>query len=292
MSVSNTFMNVMGLVRIRSWPSFMLCFLGGLSFLPNPLSEIHLRLLDSRYHISVIGFALLLGYTFALNQCFDTKEDALHNEKKRLPVVSGQMSVSTAFGWTLVFLIGGGTAMFAVSKTSLGVLLYILAWTVYSIPKFRFKEKAGLDLVSNGVGGGLSFLIGSSVQSSVDVNSLFLSGIIALMYGSGYVFHSCADYESDRLAGVKTTCVRIGKKKSLLLAATLNAVMGVVFVAGIVLLPFPKHYLVLTVFPAILFLLLAKADVNTADSLATLQRRVVYLGYSAGVSALMLHFFF
>lgn len=292
MGVSNTFRNVMGLVRIRSWPSFMLCFLGGLSFSPNPLSEIHLKLLDIRYYISFLGFALLLGYTFALNQCSDTKEDALHSEKKRLPVVSGRMSMSTALGWTLVFLIGGGMAMFAVSKTPLVVLLYILVWTGYSIPKLRFKEQAGLDLVSNGAGGGLSFLIGSSVQASVGVHSLFLSDVIAWMYGSGYVFHSCADYEADRLAGVKTTCVRIGKKRSLLLAATLNAVMGVVFVVGIVMLPFPKHFLVLTVFLALLFLLLAKAGVDTTASLATLQRRVVYLGYSAGVTALLLHFFF
>jgi len=291
MGALSTFRNLMGLVRVRSWPSFMLCFLGGLSFSPNPISEIYLKLLDSRYYISVIGFALLLGYVFALNQCFDIKEDSLHEEKRRLPVASGQMSVPTALGWTLVFLVGGGVAMFAVSKSPLVVLLYILVWTLYSVPKLRFKEQVGLDIASNGAGGGLSFLLGSSIQSSVDVNSLFLTGVIAMMYGSGYAFHSCADYETDRLAGVKTTCVRIGKKRSLLLAAALNAVMGVLFVGGIVLLPFPKHYLVLTGFLALLFLLVAKAGVDSAASMRSLQKKVIYVGYATGVTALILHLF-
>lgn len=239
-----------------------------------------------------MGFILLLAYTFALNQCFDIKEDSLHEEKKQFPVTSGRMSLSNAIVWTILLLVGGSVAMLFTSNSPLVVLIYIFIWTAYSVPKLRFKERIGLDLVSNGAGGGLSFLLGASILSAIGMSSIFIASVIALMYGTGYIFHSCADYENDKLADVKTTCVRIGKKKSLLLAVTILAIMAIFYTTGIVLLPFPKQYLALATFLVPLFLIIIRADVNNKASLEKLQKRVIYVGYASGVTAIVISLLF
>jgi len=193
MSVSITVRNIIGLIRVRSWASFMFCFLAGMLFSYNSLREISFNLIDIKYYISVIGFTLLLSYTFALNQCFDIKEDSINDDKKKFPVASGQISRLTALKWTLICLVGGTIAMLIVSNSPLVVIIYALIWTLYSLPIFRFKERLGLDLVSNGMGGGLSFLLDSTIQSLNDVNVLFVTCIIAMIYSLGYIFHSCAE---------------------------------------------------------------------------------------------------
>ncbi len=286
--VLSTLKNIIGLVRVRAWPSFIICFLGGLSFSGNSFIMLVQSLLNSRLYISIVGFILLLAYTFALNQCFDIKEDSLHEEKKQFPVTSGRISLSKAILWTILLLVSGSVAMLFTSTSPLAVLIYISIWTAYSIPKLRFKERIGLDLVSNGAGGGLSFLLGASILSSIGMNSIFIASIIALMYGTGYIFHSCADYENDKLANVKTTCVRIGKRKSLLLALTILAIMTIFYTTGVILLPFPKQYLTLAIFLVPLLLIIMRADVNNRGSLEKLQKRVIYVGYASGITAIVI----
>ena len=290
--VFNTLKNIIGLVRVRAWPSFIICFLGGLSFSGNSLITLIQSLLNSRLYISIVGFILLLAYTFALNQCFDIKEDSLHKEKKQFPVTSGRMTLSRAIMWTILLLVGGSIAMFFTSTSPATVLLYIFIWTAYSIPKLRFKERMGLDLVSNGAGGGLSFLLGASILSSIGMSSIFIASVIALMYGTGYIFHSCADYENDKLANVKTTCVRIGKKKSLILAVTILAMMAIFYTTGILLLPFPKHYLALAIFLVPLLLIVMRVDVNNTTALEKLQKRVIFVGYATGITAIIVSLLF
>lgn len=290
--VLSTLKNIIGLVRVRAWPSFLICYIGGLSFSGNSLSMLFQSLLTSRLYVSIVGFILLLAYTFALNQCFDIKEDSLHEEKKQFPVTSGRLSLSKAILWTILLLVAGSIAMLFTSTSPLVVLIYIFIWTAYSIPKLRFKERMGLDLVSNGAGGGLSFLLGVSILSSIGIHSIFIASIIALMYGTGYIFHSCADYENDKLANVKTTCVRIGKKKSLLLALTILAMMAVFYTTGVIILPFPKQYLALAVFLVPLLLIIMRADVNNKRSLEKLQKRVIYVGYASGTTAIIISLLF
>ena len=290
--VLSTLKNIIGLVRVRAWPSFLICYIGGLSFSGNSLSMLFQSLLTSRLYVSIVGFILLLAYTFALNQCFDIKEDSLHEEKKQFPVTSGKMSLSKAILWTILLLIGGSIAMLFTSTSPLVVLIYIAIWTAYSIPKLRFKERMGLDLVSNGAGGGLSFLLGASILSSIGMSSIFIASIIALMYGTGYIFHSCADYENDKLANVKTTCVRIGKKKALLLAVTILAIMAIFYTTGVIILPFPKQYLALAIFLVPLLLIIMRADVNNKSALERLQKRVIYIGYASGTTAIIISLLF
>ncbi|GAG95110.1 unnamed protein product, partial [marine sediment metagenome] len=119
----------------------------------------------------------------------------------------------------------------------------------------------------------------------------FISTIITLIYGLGYILHSCADYETDKLAGVKTTCVRIGKRRSLLLATVLSIVTSIVFIFGVILFQYATHYLILSVFSLILIIIIAKTKINNSKSLVVLQKRAIYLGYFAGLTALMLYFF-
>jgi 4-hydroxybenzoate polyprenyltransferase len=157
----------------------------------------------------------LMSSVFLLNNRFDYIADRRAGLKKtsKNPIASGLMSYRQAEALSLILMLLGLLALSAWSHGATSILSYIVAWVIgltYSAPPFRFKSRAGLDVLSHGAVVVALFLLGYSLANTFSWISLTF-GIPFFMLSTIYELRNhLKDWASDSSAGVHTVVDSFG----------------------------------------------------------------------------------
>jgi len=212
------------LLRISGWKGYLLfVFLGFLlsgEFL-NSFFDIFLFFLT---------IALYLGFSFSINECFDTEEDKL-SEFKKNPIARGEIDYKKAFVFSLsLAFLGMALSLYFGINYFLFYFTTIILSFFYSAPPLRFKNRFLFDIFSHGLffGSFLFFLPFFTFNSGIN-NIYYLFGLSIFCYSLIFEMkNQISDYESDKKAGLKTTACVLGLKKSKKLYAFLFLIFPVI----------------------------------------------------------------
>jgi 4-hydroxybenzoate polyprenyltransferase len=204
------FKSYLHLLRLRdAWGYFLLALFGFL------LAQGFLFSLKD----IVIFWAIIFlgaGFGFSINDCFDQREDHLDKTKKN-PIVLKEIGFSRALTFSLILAFFGlffsslyGRAVFLLCLASILLTLF------YSSPPLRLKSKPPFDLISHGFFGGVLIFFFPLLFFKTQLNSFYY--LIAL---SAFCFsvllemrNEYEDYESDKIAGLKTTAHILGYQRT------------------------------------------------------------------------------
>lgn len=183
----------------------------------------------------VVG-PLVWASVFAANDAFDLETDRLNPRKisaVRARAGLAQESLVRASVQVGALAVVGAWAfegvLFAIG--TLGVVT--LGW-IYSAPPVRLKSRPGGDVLVNAVVVGLVGLLGGWYLAADLADFPWLMGVQAVVVAAAlYVPTTVLDLEADRLAGVRTTAVRLGPRRTYVvgLALWVLAVLGPVALA-------------------------------------------------------------
>lgn len=146
--------------------------------------------------MAFVGFSMLAGAIYTINDLVDAEDDRNHPTKRNRPIASGQVPVPVARGAAVVLiaLSLAGTAWLDL-RVAAAALVYLLKDLAYSLRPFRFKQVAYLDVVLIAAGFVLRVVAGCyavSTPSHVVSPSLYLLGctaFLALFLGFGKRYH-------------------------------------------------------------------------------------------------------
>lgn len=170
------------------------------------------------FYLSLLAYSLLIGGVYILNQIFDVESDRINRKLFLLP--EGIISIKAA--WILFFIV---IAISNAISIRFG-LTYMVLWflslllgVLYSAPPFKFKGRPFLDVISNALGYGLiNFLIGWASSYQLDKRALLFSLPYIFAVASVFLMTTIPDIEGDRRTNEITTGVKLGEKKTALLA--------------------------------------------------------------------------
>jgi len=222
--------------RITEWRAyFLMAFLGFLvakGFL-FPLMDIFI------FFVLIISF---LAFGFAVNNCFDTKEDKNRNDKIN-PLAEKEIKFKNTFilsilpgflGLTLSLIFGWKVFLFCLAGLTVSFF--------YSAPPLRFKGRPVLDLISHGFFAGVFwFALPLLVfKSEWNLFHYFLSLSIFYLSLTLELRNHLEDFDSDKEADLKTFVCVFGKNFSERLLQLL-ALLFPLTIFPVFLLDFPKH---------------------------------------------------
>ena len=178
----------------------------------------------------ILGYTLIMGSVYVLNQISDIDTDKLNNKlfllsegiiSKRSAYIFSAVCASAGFG---IFLM---IPIFSVNTVILIIVSYIMG-ILYTVKPFEFKRKPFIDLVLNGVGYGMvAPLIGFELAGGTTDSKAFLQTTPYILSMAGiFINTTLMDYEGDRAVKAVTTGVFLGIKKSLFLSAALMLMSG------------------------------------------------------------------
>jgi len=161
----------------------------------------------------------LLMATHLVNQIVDVETDRM-NEKGFFLQRGIFQRRHYAVGAVLLVVLGLGHA--ALQRDAVGLLALGTAMGfAYSLPPLSLSRRPGWDLLANAVGyGGVTFLLGSGSGIQWPLDALRLSAAV-LAVGAVFLHTTLLDREGDALDGKITTGVRLGERRTRLLATTL-----------------------------------------------------------------------
>lgn len=233
------------LLRMKAWYAFfLLAFLGYAisgGVVVNPLDILIFSLMISAF----------VGFSFAINDCFDVEEDRL-KESRNNPVASGEITKRRAL-------------VFSSSLALLGILfsgwfgftifVYFICLTLlslfYSVPPLRFKTRYPLDILSHGLFfGSLILILPAMIFGSITSGVLLVALSIFILSITIELWNHIIDFESDSRAQVRTTAYVLGLEKSERIAR----IFGLIF---------PVTILPLFLDGAYIFLFLATTSIYT-----------------------------
>lgn len=167
---------------------------------------------------------LLGGFTFLFNDYSDMLNDNEHRRKKTSPLLKGVIEPkmilysSYALGLLGVFL------AFIISFEFALIAIFIVILSLsYSHPSIKLKAVGGFDITINMIGIGLLCPLGGWIiggRNVFDFPIYFLLSIV-LIIGGLYAPTTVADYDVDKAHGVKTLAVRLGPRRTIILAHVL-----------------------------------------------------------------------
>ncbi len=157
---------------------------------------------------------------FAMNSFADYEKD---KHSKRLKIV-GDISKQTYIQLFILFCVLFGVLSYAVNVTVLILSLSsLLLWGFYYLQPLRLKSTFLGGTLIHLLAGVLHFHTGYCSYQEYGIESLTISINFALLLSAGHFHHEIMDYDDDKSTGSKTTAVRIGKDKVLLLRTVLIA---------------------------------------------------------------------
>lgn len=206
-------------MRIQHWRGYWGMALVGFLLNLNVVLIIHWAWMGPALQFAILT-SLFLAFTFAINNCFDAPSDALDvNKQKNNPIASGKLSKQVAL--ISCILLAGFAVMLAgfwlwtniPCLAIYGILLLLGA--AYSVPPLRLKAVPIADLVSHGLFFGcLLFIFGSLLLGPLMLPQIVLLVPIFFYSVTLELRNHIDDFEVDATAGVQTTAVWLGKKKS------------------------------------------------------------------------------
>lgn len=155
------------------------------------------------------------GFGFSINDCFDQKEDKFDKTKKN-PIVLKEIGFKMALTFSLILAFLGlffsslvGGAVFLIFLA--GILLMLF----YSSPPLRLKSKPPFDLISHGFFGGVLIFFFPLLFFKTQLNPFYYLIAFSAFYFSVLLElrNEYEDYETDKIAGLKTTTYILGKQR-------------------------------------------------------------------------------
>lgn len=165
---------------------------------------------------ALISF-LLAFIAFGPNEYYDRKIDRNLERKK----ITGNIVSDERIGFTVAWgsiALGIIASLFLSLTAAVSFLIFIAASVAYSVPPLRFKGRAPLDGITNGIG--LFFIFALGVGLSGGTFSDIIPGAywFSLIFAAFHGIAAIPDVKEDRKAGLRTMPVLIGKKGVLLLS--------------------------------------------------------------------------
>jgi geranylgeranylglycerol-phosphate geranylgeranyltransferase len=205
--------------RLHIMPLGFVCILAGVS----SVSTLNIFLVVESFFLALVSAFV----ASAPNDYFDADMDSL-NERKLLTgaYVSNKdlgkkVAVSSVF---LAFFV----SFFIGSFTGLCLFVITLLSILYSVPPFRFKGRAPLDSICNGLGA--FFLFGMGVGLTGGGFSDIISGAywFSLIAIGSHGIAAIPDMKQDREEGLRTLPILIGRRATITLTQ-ISIILAVVF---------------------------------------------------------------
>ncbi len=166
----------------------------------------------------LIGFALIMGSSFVLNQLKDIESD---KRNKKLFIISNGILSSRTIWWEVAVLT---TLSFLISfkiNVQVGILViifFIVTGLLYNFPPAEMKDRPWGSLFANGMMGWLAFSIGWAANKSLNTDLLMDSIPYVCFNTALYLFTILPDREGDKVSGKKTMAVLFDMKNIIRLA--------------------------------------------------------------------------
>ena len=157
-----------------------------------------------------------LAFGFSINDCFDTKEDEYHQNKKKL-LVGKDISFKKSLTFSLLIgALGLALSMFFGLRIFLFCFFTLSIGFLYSAPPLRLKSRPFLDLISHGLfAGALIFILPLLVFKSEFTQVYYLIALSIFYFSMILELRNhLEDYKSDEKAGLKTTVWFLGYRNS------------------------------------------------------------------------------
>ena len=212
------------LLRIKAWYAFFLLAFFGFIVSRGNFDQL------SDVLVFVLMISAYLGFSFAINNTFDVREDRLKEARKN-PLATREITHSKALAFSLLLALSGlllsvwfGLVMF-VYHTSLTLLSLF-----YSVPPVRLKSRCPLDILSHGFFfGSLIFVQPVLIFSSFTLDILLISISIFILSMAIELWNHIIDFDSDLKARLRTTVCVIGLNKSERFARILAMIFPLTF---------------------------------------------------------------
>lgn len=166
----------------------------------------------------LVGFAMLMGSTFVLNQLRDIESDK--KNKKLFIISNGILSIRAV--WMEVIILTSLSFLIAFNiKVELGiffVLFFIVTGLLYNFSPAKMKDRPWGSLLANGLMGWLAFSIGWVSINALNFQ-LIIDSLPYLCFNTAlYLFTTLPDREGDKESGKKTLAVSFSIKSIIYLA--------------------------------------------------------------------------
>jgi 4-hydroxybenzoate polyprenyltransferase len=228
---------------------------------------------------------LLTAFAFTFNDIQDIEYDRKSGSKSERPLITGALSVRSAWLTSIGFLTGGNLllALWAPWAALCVGLSTIPVSIAYSWRTYPFKTLPALSSLIHLIFGTQAFILGAWSVGNADWTSLGIGAFFGLVFAAGHLHHEVADVEPDRRSGIKTHAVRFGPRPTLM-AGFLLWCLSCVHFSGLALLhlvPAPWGWIQLGMFTCYLagFMLIVRGrpDPNRLKTLQVIYRSA-YLG--------------
>ena len=196
--------------------------------------------LSPKILIWLAGIIIGAAYVSIVNDLTDLKEDEASGKKNRLSKLPAWMQ----FFLMLLTVVSGFFFAFFFLNDVVSILLYAASWiafSLYSIPPFRFKKRGIAGVFADAGGAHLFptlFLVSATVHDShITMDWVWFSivGIWALMYGlRGILWHQFFDRDNDLKIGLNTYASKknpeaFKKQSFFIMAVELTALFSILF---------------------------------------------------------------
>jgi 4-hydroxybenzoate polyprenyltransferase len=174
-----------------------------------------------RILLLIIGFAMLMGSTFILNQVKDVQTD--RENRKLFIIANGYISTRAALFETIILAMFALLLGFLVKPvvTVLYIVFFFITGILYNYHPFHLKDRPWGSLFANISMGWLAFAIGWAAQNSINWQIVIQSIPYLLFNTALYLFTILPDRAGDRKAIKKTLAVIYGIKPLIISAFSL-----------------------------------------------------------------------
>jgi 4-hydroxybenzoate polyprenyltransferase len=208
-------MNIFNTIRSQEWWTYKLPPLLAIGYATSTFSKAPLYNIAAQLLVILISLVIGAIYVSVINDITDLEEDILSGKKNRMQHVRPEMR------WLIPIccLIIGLLFEYYYYPDLLSCLLYLGSWiafSLYSINPFRFKNKGILGVFADASGSHLftSLLMVASISflNRQEVNWMWFIavGVWSFCYGlRGILWHQFVDRENDIEAKVNTYAIKI-----------------------------------------------------------------------------------
>jgi len=210
------------LLRVKGWHAYLGFAILGFVVVQGFLGQL----------VDIIIFFLMvstyLGFSFAINDCFDMDEDALNN-LRRNPIATKEIEQKKAILFSISLALAGLllSMWFGLMIFVFQLILTVLAY-IYSVPPLRLKSRYILDVLSHGFFFGfLILLLPVFVFGTITDVIVILAISVFILSILIQLWNHILDYEGDMKAKLRTTACVIGLEKSMKITMALSLLFPV-----------------------------------------------------------------
>ena len=207
-------------MRFWDWWEFKTPIFLGVAYMMANAAKLTLPVLWPRLVIVVAALIPVATYVSVINEITDLEVDRLASKSNAMEGRSGLFQAL----WLLACPIGGALALMALRCSPIAAGVYGLNWlafSLYSIPPVRLKNRGIWGVIADACGGQLLptlWTVASVLESragDIPQGWQVFVGLWAFVLGlRGIIGHQLRDLSADRTSGVNSFVVRLGEERS------------------------------------------------------------------------------